>query len=113
MFSPPLLMRHRLRHFTVRPWNDALGDVGHPEVLLGAAVAEIICVRSDGTAALVRLVDRRHAMTGGVLAIGSRTDLRRYAHRRGAQSDDPLERQWYEDCAYLLENAGGPRWGGR
>ncbi|MEV4422154.1 hypothetical protein AB0L40_19560 [Patulibacter sp. NPDC049589] len=113
MFSPPLLMRHRLRHFTVRPWDDAFGEAGHPEVLLGTAVAEIIRVRTDGTAALVQLADRRHAMTGAILAVGGRTDLRRYANRRGAQSDDLLERQWYVDCAYLLSNVRGPRRGAR
>lgn len=113
MLSPPMLMRHHLRHFTVRPWDDAFGEAGDPEVLAGVAVADIIRVRADVAGALVQLADRRYAMTGAILAVGSRTDLRRYANRRGAQTEDLPERQWYEDCASLLDNVRGPRWSAR
>ncbi|MBF6621031.1 MAG: hypothetical protein ITG02_12480 [Patulibacter sp.] len=99
-----------MRLFTVRPWREEFGAADCPERLLGTAVVRIVRVREDRRAALVKLSDRRFALTGDILAAGKRDDLRRYVQRRAhASNAAPAERQWLEECAVILDTERAAR----
>ncbi len=88
--------------FSVRPWDSDDGDPAHPEHILGSAVTDQLCQRSDGAGALVALDDRRYALTGTTLAVGAPRDLRRYARRRSQRAPSSTERNWLTRVAETL-----------
>lgn len=67
--------------------------------MLGVAVTERLGTRSDAPGALVRLADRRYALTGPILAVGSRRQLDRYLRRRTRLADGA---DWYAEARRLL-----------
>jgi cell volume regulation protein A len=71
--------------------------------LLGVPVTDRLGTRVDAPGALVRLADRRYALTGPILAVGSRRQLDRYLRRRA-----PLSRGagWYAEARRLLDAEG-------
>lgn len=83
--------------FTARPWSESDGDPAHPSVVLGIDVERELSTRPDAPGALVALSDHRYALTGPVVAAGTRSDLRRYLRRRRA-SARPSEAAWLK-CA--------------
>lgn len=70
--------------FTARPWSETDGDPAHPHVILGVEVERELSSRADAPGAVVALSDRRYAITGSVVAAGTRNDLSRYIRRRQA-----------------------------
>jgi potassium/hydrogen antiporter len=76
--------------------------------LLGVPVTERLGARRDAPGALVRLADRRYALTGRILAVGSRRQLDRYLRRRAPRAD---RAEWYAEARRLLNaearDAGG------
>jgi hypothetical protein len=85
--------------FTSGPWRPADGDPDHPARVLGIPVAEHLATRPDGGGALVRLTDRRYALTSSIAVVGPRRKLERYLHRcdRAALGDE-----WFEQLSVLL-----------
>ena len=63
-------------------------------------VAERLGTRGDAPGALVRLADRRYALTGRILAGGSRRQLDRYIRRRARKADAA---DWYAEARRLLD----------
>ena len=94
--------------FTVHPAAE-LADPADPGEVDGIEVLARLRSRRDRPGALVALVDGRHAVTGGgLIAIGSRTDLERWCVRRGQrESADQVERSWWQEVAGAL-SAHGP-----
>jgi cell volume regulation protein A len=68
--------------------------------VLGVPVTERLGTRSDAPGALVRLADHRYALTGTVLAVGSRRQLDRYLRRRARLTDGA---DWYGEARRLLD----------
>ncbi len=89
--------------FTVHPAGE-LADPADPGEVDGIEVLARLRSRRDRPGALVALVDGRHAVTGGgLIAIGSRTDLERWCVRRGQrESTDQVERSWWQEVAGAL-----------
>jgi potassium/hydrogen antiporter len=83
--------------FSTRPWAEALGDPARPTEVLGVPVIERLRNRRDARGALVALDDGRYAVTGPTLAIGSASDLQRYARRRLERSGSDAERGWWQE----------------
>lgn len=79
-------MRPRLRLLTTGPWDVRDGDPSCPVTVSGSAVVSLLRTRSDAPGALVRLADRRYALTGPTVAVGPPSQLRRYLHRRPPRS---------------------------
>jgi potassium/hydrogen antiporter len=100
----------RARIFSSRSWLDEDGDPSRPQTVLGVPVTERLGRRRDAPGALVRLADRRYALTGAVLAVGSRRQLDRYLRRRGHIADAA---DWYAEVRRLLSEAleDGPKEG--
>ena len=92
-------MKLRARIFSSRSWLDEDGDPGRPQTVLGVPVTERLGTRRDAPGALVQLVDGRYALTGAVLAVGSRRQLERYLRRRGQIADAA---GWYAEARRLL-----------
>ena len=86
--------------FSSRSWLPSDGDPSRPEALLGVAVTEWLGTRGDAPGALVRLADQRYALTGPILAVGSRHQLERYLRRRVRRVD---ARDWYAKVQRLLD----------
>jgi len=63
------------------------------------AVTERLGTRRDAPGALVRLADQRYALTGPILAVGSRRQLERYLRRRVRRVDAG---DWYAEVHRLL-----------
>lgn len=83
--------------FSTGPWNDEFGDPARPEQVLGVPVIERMRVRRDTRGSLVALADGRFAVTGPTLAVGSASDLQRYARRRIARAKSDAERTWWQE----------------
>lgn len=83
--------------FSVRPWSRDEGDPASPERVLGIAVADRLRTRRDRPGAVLTLADGRYAITGPSLAVGSASQLQRYARRslRYARSD--AEQAWWQE----------------
>jgi hypothetical protein len=90
--------------FTSRRWRPEDGDPGHPERVAGVPVIERLATRPDAPGALVRLADRRYAITGRTLAAGLPRQLDRYIKRRARGSGG---RHWYAEARRLLESRAG------
>jgi cell volume regulation protein A len=65
--------------------------------VLGVKVIERMRNRRDTRGALVALDDGRYAVTGPTLAVGSATDLQRYARRRLDRAASDAERGWWQE----------------
>lgn len=90
-------MKFRRKVFTTRPGGpDARDD---PAEVVGVAVARVFMRRVDRPAALVRLVDRRFAMTGDVVAVGGACDMAAYARRSALRCLSAPDRLWFRACA--------------
>jgi potassium/hydrogen antiporter len=68
--------------FVVRPWREDDGDPSDPREIVGEPVVERLRERRDRPGALVLLADGRYAVSGPVLALGSRDSLSGWARRR-------------------------------
>jgi cell volume regulation protein A len=67
-------------------------------------VTERLGTRRDAPGALVRLADRRYALTGPILAVGSRRQLDRYIGRRARRAEGA---GWYAEARRLLAAEAG------
>jgi cell volume regulation protein A len=74
-----------------------MGDPARPTEVFGAKVIERMRNRRDVRGALVALDDGRYAVTGPTLAVGSPTDLQRYARRRLERAATDAERGWWQE----------------
>jgi hypothetical protein len=88
--------------FTARPWDRADGDPGQPSQVRGVAVIRCVCSRTDGAGALVALGDRRFALTGRTVAVGSPSQLRPYVRQRGRRPLGLDKRRWLDQVAERL-----------
>lgn len=93
-------MKLRARIFSSRAWPANDGDPSRPQAVLGVPVAEQLGTRRDAPGALVRLADQRYALTGAVLAVGSRRQLDRYIRRRAQKAGSA---EWYAEARRLLD----------
>jgi cell volume regulation protein A len=91
----------RSRVFTSRGWLAEDGDPSRPQAVLGVPVTERLATRRDAPGALVRLADDRYALTGVVLAVGTRRQLDRYLRRRAHDADRAA---WYAEARRLLDS---------
>jgi cell volume regulation protein A len=82
---------------TVRPWGSEDGDPAYPKRVAGTAVSEQLLTRLDRPGALVALEDGRYAVTGHVLALGSRAGLQTIARRGLERTDSEPERAWWRE----------------
>jgi hypothetical protein len=71
--------------------------------VLGVEVERTLCSRDAPPSALVRLLDRRFAVTGAVLAAGPSAQLAEYLRSRRAHASDD-ERRWLEQCIEQLRS---------
>jgi cell volume regulation protein A len=94
--------------FSVRPWQPELGDPADPSVLLGVPVAHRLLRRADAPAALVVLADRRYALTGPVLIVGSARQLSGYLRRRGVRHPHPAQDAWLRRVLSVLTQRPRP-----
>jgi cell volume regulation protein A len=92
---PPRQIKGRSPIFSIRPWRESDGDPIRPEAVAGEAVAEMLRERRDTAGSLVLLADGRYAVTGPVLAVGSRDDVSTWAQRR-LREVGPEERSWLQ-----------------
>jgi potassium/hydrogen antiporter len=90
----------RSRIFSSRAWPAQDGDPSRPRTVLGVPVTEQLGTRRDAPGALVRLSDQRYALTGTVLAVGSRRQLDRYLRRLTRRADGD---GWYAEARQLLK----------
>jgi cell volume regulation protein A len=89
--------------FSVRPWDEAWGDLGDPVALDETAVARSLRVRHGAPGALVQLEDGRFAVTGdGVVATGGPHQVFRYCRDRIRRADDEQARAWWQEVAGVL-----------
>lgn len=95
-------MRYRRQVFTQRGGHAVAGIADRPTHVLGIAVRDVILVRADAPAALVRLADGRFAVTGVVAAAGSARDLTSYFRRRAMGSLSRADRSWFGACSRAL-----------
>jgi len=81
---PPRPVAARAPLFSVGPPRDGLlaGPPERPEAIAGVDVVERLRIRRDAPGALVVLRDGRYAVTGPVVAVGSREDVAHWARRR-------------------------------
>ena len=90
-------LRARPVIFTVRRWTPEDGDPAHPERVLGAAVIDHLRTRRDHPGALVALDDGRYAITGPIVAVGSASQLQRYARDQLDPNRDNAEQAWWQE----------------
>jgi potassium/hydrogen antiporter len=81
--------------FVVRPWREEDGDPSYPQEVADEEVVERLRERRDLPGALVLLADGRYAITGPILALGSRAALSTWSRRR-LQEADEAERAWLQ-----------------
>jgi cell volume regulation protein A len=92
--------------FSARPWNQADGDPGRPETVLGVPVVEHLRTRRDQPGALVALEDGRFAATGLVVAVGAPQQVQGYCRRRLDRSGDQTEQAWWQEVVGALAAEG-------
>jgi hypothetical protein len=95
--------RAQLRFFRSCPWENGFGDPSDPVTVLGVEVELKLCSRDIPPSALVRLLDRRFAVTGAVLAAGTPAQLTEHLRSRRAHASDD-ERRWLEQCIHQLQS---------
>jgi cell volume regulation protein A len=88
--------------FHVRRWSEDDGDAARPEAVAGLAVLDRLRSRRDVPGALVLLEDGRYAVTGPVLAVGSRQALNDWVRRRVRSGVKDNERVWWEEVLGAL-----------
>ena len=88
--------------FSVRRWERADGDPGHPQHVAGRAVVDRLRTRRDQPGALVLLDDGRHAITGPLLAIGPSGELQQFVRRRLSRAESNGERAWWREVIGAL-----------
>jgi hypothetical protein len=93
--------RFHVRALTFRRWEEQFGDPREPSSVLDIGVERTLCSRAAPASALVKLTDRRLALTGAVVITGPAgklLDHLRHQHAHAAEA----ERQWLADCIELL-----------
>jgi len=88
--------------FSLQPWRPEFGDPTDPAIVLGAAVQECLLRRDDDSEVLVSLADRRFALTGAILAVGSARQLAHYLRQRARRSTSAADRDWLRSAADTL-----------
>jgi potassium/hydrogen antiporter len=88
--------------FHVRRWSEADGDAARPDGVAGLAVLDRLRSRRDMPGALVLLEDGRYAVTGPVVAVGSRQALSDWIRRRIRSGVSDNERVWWEEVLGAL-----------
>ena len=88
--------------FSVRPWQPEFGDPADPAALLGVPVVDRLLRRTEAPGALVVLADRRYALTGSVLVVGSARQVARYLRRRGVRHPSPAQDAWLRRVLSVL-----------
>jgi cell volume regulation protein A len=87
---------------TVRPWEDADGNMSRPTELQGRIVVDQLRTRRDEPGALVLLDDGRYAITGPLLAVGPAGELQQVVRRRLSRAQTAGERAWWREVAGAL-----------
>ena len=87
---------------TVRPWEDADGNMSRPSSIQGRIVVDQLRTRRDEPGALVLLDDGRYAITGPLLAIGPAGELQQVVRRRLSRAETSGERAWWREVAGAL-----------
>jgi potassium/hydrogen antiporter len=104
--GPEIVERPRLagvsRVFHTRRWSEADGDAQRPTEVTGLRVIDRLRSRRDRPGALVLLEDGRYAVTGPVLALGSRQALSDWVRRRIRSGVGETERVWWEEVLGAL-----------
>jgi cell volume regulation protein A len=88
--------------FHVRRWSEADGDAARPDAVASLAVLDRLRSRRDVPGALVLLEDGRYAVTGPVVAVGSRQALNDWIRRRIRSGVSDNERVWWEEVLGAL-----------
>ena len=103
--GPGAVERPRLagvsRVFHTRRWSEADGDAQRPAEVAGLRVIDRMRSRRDVPGALL-LEDGRYAVTGPVLALGSRQALSDWVRRRIRSGVGDTERVWWEEVLGAL-----------
>jgi cell volume regulation protein A len=94
--------------FSVRPWQSEFGDPAAPATLLGVPVVERLLRRDDAPGALVVLGDRRYALTGSVLVVGSGRQIAGYVRRRAVRQPSPAQDAWLRRVVSVLTQRPRP-----
>jgi potassium/hydrogen antiporter len=104
--GPGTIERPRLagvsRVFHTRRWSEEDGDAQRPTEVTGLRVIDRLRSRRDVPGALVLLEDGRYAVTGPVLALGSRQALSDWVRRRIRSGVSDTERVWWEEVLGAL-----------
>ena len=104
--GPDAVPRPRLagvsRVFHTRRWLEEDGDAHRPDEVAGLAVIDRLRTRRDVPGALVLLEDGRYAVTGPVLALGSRQAVSDWVRRRIRSGVGDTERVWWEEVLGAL-----------
>ena len=104
--GPPPRPRPRLRGglpvYSVRRWEEADGDPGHPLSVASIPVVEHLRSRHDVPGALVALDDGRYAVTGPLLAVGSAAQIQAHARKRLGLAECDAERAWWQEVIGAL-----------
>jgi cell volume regulation protein A len=87
--------------FSAGPGVEGDGDPARPRTVAGRAVVARLRVRRDVPGALVLLDDGRYAVTGSIVAVGSRQMLTQYARSRVPRADAD-ERAWLQSVIGAL-----------
>jgi cell volume regulation protein A len=90
-----------------RPWLPAFGDPARPLAVDDVPVAEHVLDRADAPAALVRLRDGRHAISGSSYVAGTAAALHAYARLRALMTTAAAERGWWSLVAATLSDRLG------
>ncbi len=90
------------RVFHARRWTEEDGDAHRPDQVAGLAVIDRVRSRRDLPGALVLLEDGRYAISGPVLAVGSRQALSDWIRRRIRSGVSDTERVWWEEVLGAL-----------
>jgi cell volume regulation protein A len=88
--------------FSVRPWAEADGAPGRPTSVAGRRVVELLRSRHDQPGSVVALEDGRYAVTGSLLIIGSALQVRRQALKCMRESNDEINRAWWQEVIGAL-----------
>jgi len=88
--------------FSVRRWEQADGDPGHPQHVAGRTVVDRLRTRRDQPGALVLLDDGYLAVTGPLLALGREQLLSEWVRRKARGAAGEAERAWWEEVLGAL-----------
>jgi hypothetical protein len=86
--------------FSSGPWRPEDGDPNQPETVHGVPVVERLGQDPDGRGALVRLADRRYALTGATVVIAPARKLVQHLRRRRR---DLIGERWARQARELLQ----------